>query len=252
MLTKLSPSYHQDKKHLQTIRGKHLNECCFVVGNGPSLQHEDLERLSEFITISANRIYLAFDKIKWRPDYYLNISEVQGKKFSKEIAEAIPNVYTQTRFRNLFTSSRVCGWDLLGDAYHQKPSVEDIRFSSNLSHGAYGGRTVTFEALQLAAHLGCNPIYLIGCDHNYSDQPKNPIGESVVVAKSCQDHFHPNYRSPGEGINPAMFDSMDRAFQNARLWAKKEGRQIINATRGGQLEIFERASLDEILDGRKG
>jgi len=35
------------------------------------------------------------------------------------------------------------------------------------SDGLYAAQTVTVTLLQLAVLYGCNPIYLIGCDHSY-------------------------------------------------------------------------------------
>jgi hypothetical protein len=41
-----------------------------VIGNGPSLRPEDLDRLGSEITFASNKIYLVFDQIAWRPSYY--------------------------------------------------------------------------------------------------------------------------------------------------------------------------------------
>lgn len=45
----------------------------FYCATGPSLKMEDLDTLNQQgeYSIGVNRIYLAFDKTDWRPDYYV-------------------------------------------------------------------------------------------------------------------------------------------------------------------------------------
>ena len=41
---------------------KYEGKRCFIIGNGPSLKLEDLNRLKNEITIASNKIYLIFNK----------------------------------------------------------------------------------------------------------------------------------------------------------------------------------------------
>jgi hypothetical protein len=219
----------------------------FVIGNGPSLLMPDLEALKNEITIASNKIFLAFDQTDWRPTYYTIISGIQCEKVGNELGNYFKTVHTKLKLENLVRAREVFGWENIGESGIELDDNEIQRFSDDLTNGAYGGRSVTYEALQFAAHLGLNPIYLIGCDHNYKDQSAKPIGESRIQASLCNDHFHPNYRKEGEAVNPFMADSIDHSFKHARAWAELNGVEIINATRGGHLEVFPRADLDEIL-----
>ena len=57
---------------LRRFKNSHLGERCFIVGNGPSLKIEDLEKLyvNGEITFAFNMIYKIFDQTLWRPTYY--------------------------------------------------------------------------------------------------------------------------------------------------------------------------------------
>ena len=118
-------------------------------------------------------------------------------------------------------------------------------FSPDVGGGVYNGYTVTYFNLQLAVHLGLNPIYLIGCDHFYAGEG-NVTANQVIQAGSQVNHFDPRYRQPGEKVNPAPVQLMDFGYAHARSYADRHGIKIINATRGGYLEVFERANFDKL------
>jgi hypothetical protein len=125
-------------------------------------------------------------------------------------------------------------------------TVDSIPFSNDACLGFYGGYTVTFENLQLAAHLGLNPIYIIGCDHYYAGE-SGIKKDSPVITGQQQNHFLPGYRSPGEVVNPAPIAEMTHSYESAQRFALRQGIQIFNASRGGHLEVFPRISLDMLL-----
>ena len=121
------------------------------------------------------------------------------------------------------------------------------RFSSNAEKRIYGGQTITFQNIQIAVHLGLDPIYLIGCDHFYYGE-KNVIAGQPIVQTSDKTHFTKKYRSVGEEVMPAPINEMNYAYNQAKLYLKKENIQIYNATRGGHLEIFDRIDLEKVME----
>ena len=55
---------------LRKLKNIHKNNRAFILGNGPSLCVEDLNKIKDDITFPANKIYLAFDETSFRPKYY--------------------------------------------------------------------------------------------------------------------------------------------------------------------------------------
>ena len=53
-----------------SLKNKFKNKRCFIVGNGPSLTVQDLDRLVGEDCFAANLIFKIFDKTKWRPKFY--------------------------------------------------------------------------------------------------------------------------------------------------------------------------------------
>jgi len=42
-------------------------------------------------------------------------------------------------------------------------------------------------------------------------------------------------------------DEVTRAYRKARLYFEEHGRRIVNSTRGGKLEVFERVNFDKLM-----
>lgn len=63
----------ENRRWLDRLKDSHKGERCFVIGNGPSLQADDLEKLKNEFTFAANRIYDMFKLTDWRPNMYLAV-----------------------------------------------------------------------------------------------------------------------------------------------------------------------------------
>ena len=73
-------------KDISVFKDKHFGERCFVIGNGPSLRKEDLERLKNEYTFGSNDIFMSYDKVDWRASYYVvsDPTEIQVRFFDAE------------------------------------------------------------------------------------------------------------------------------------------------------------------------
>ena len=217
----------------------------FVLGNGPSLPVDRLELLSEHITLAANRIDLAFGSTPWRSRFVSIIDPQVAGRMAPHIARNHRRVFVGPEIAVPMPGCRQISWRHLG-----RPTVDpvgdDIMFSSDVSKGLYAGYSVTYANLQIAAHFGLDPIILLGCDHRYEGEVgANP--RSVIRAGKDQNHFDERYRLEGELVRPAPLSLMTIAFRHARAWADSTGCRILNATPGSKLDVFERASLTDVL-----
>ena len=101
--------------------------------------------------------------------------------------------------------------------------------------------------LQIANFLGCNPIILIGFDHNYV-VPDRPASNDTVIHSDAADvnHIHPDYFGPGFRWHDPNVDRMELGDICARRELERQGVAVFNATVGGRLEVFERASFADL------
>jgi hypothetical protein len=132
-------------------------------------------------------------------------------------------------------------------------SVGDGVNSNDLTDIVPSFAGVSAFALSQAIYMGCNPIYLLGFDHDY------------LANRSVDRHFYAGGTISGHALNNIplsdriSYDEEMRA--NLALWknyrdlkniAEKKGIQILNATNGGYLDVFPRVSFDEIGVGLNG
>lgn len=222
---------------LKKFSNYHKSDRCFIVATGPSLQMGDLDKLhrNQEICFSVNGIFKAFDKTKWRPDYYV-VDDPSGTRiWHKEIlsldAKCVFIADWAWGFTKNETTDNMYKWHLELDVKDGEPP----QFSSDFASISYCGRTVIYDGvLQLAVYMGFKEIYLLGTDCcNYSDPQKQ--------------HFVSDYNGECKTVRLSI-DDMILAYQSAKDYADAHGIKIYNATRGGALEVFERVDFDTLFN----
>jgi FkbH-like protein len=229
-------------KLLKQFRGKHRNERCFIIGNGPSLTVEDLEKLGNEVTFASNRIFYIFPQTEWRPTYYM----CHDFMLLKSIYKDVQRVESQASFfpinmKWLFDIDIKKGIKFLHKTDEFCPAPP--KFSNDISKGIYEGATVTYAAIQLAAYMGFKEIYLLGVDFSYSKCID-------VDGKPFRNHNIDNYFVSGKAsknINLPNLQKSYLAYKSARHYAKINNIKIYNATRGGNLDIFPRINIDDLF-----
>lgn len=220
------------------LKNKFKNKRCFIVGNGPSLTVQDLDRLVGEDCFAANLIFKIFDKTKWRPKFYCIQDRYAriGDFLDKTDLEYIFVGSYFWRTKNFNNKNAYC--------FHSKRTAknEDIKFSFDPEEYVYDAYTVTYTMLQMAVFMGYKEIYLLGIDHNYSRIIEKNGG--VRVADTVKSHFFKD-DNPAEVI--ANIYMMEKGYYKAKSVSDELGIKIYNVTRGGKLEIFERYDLEEII-----
>lgn len=240
--------YHSffNKKLIQSSKNfwkknykKYNGERVFIICNGPSLKIKDLDLLKDEYSIASNKIYLSFDETEWRPNFLTVSDRILWRKIKNEIY----NFYQPV----IVTSN------LVGQNNNKSFLIKNMGsfknnngFSTNMNQGIFGGRTVTYNNIQLAVHLGFKEIYLIGCDHFYEET--TPTSSTIVKHnEGVQNHFHKDYRQKGEKVNYAPIEIMEEAYMNAKNNLDKLNVKIYNASRITHLKIFEKINFEDIF-----
>ena len=233
----------QIKKYRNTFKGKR----CFLIGNGPSLKMNDLDILhkSGEITFGCNRIYLAFDNTKWRPDYYCvsdNAAYI-GIPWDMLPEKTICFIASKLKGDDASANGNETSWFHYREERYGKNKP---RFSQDISICMYTGYTVLYDIMfQSAMFMGFDEIYLLGVDHDFSNTLERFSGEGAqIIHVEDEDHFIKGYLKPGDKFNTPNMEGAHRAFERANEEADKRGIRIYNATRGGKLEVFERVDFD--------
>jgi len=232
-------------ERLLQFKDKYKGKRCFIIGNGPSLLASDLDKLKDEITFATNKIYLMFDKTKWRPSYYVCGDGHVFAQIQNEISKYIkcPAFYPlhailssdNFNLTNFF-------YYALDDRAFWRPNMKPT-FSEEIFI-LYWGATVSYECMQLAAYMGFSEIYLLGIDNTCFAREVKLNGE-IVYGNSEKTHFTKEYTTTD--IYPSLTDGSNAAYQTAREYCEQHNIKIRNATRGGALEIFERVDFDGLF-----
>ena len=90
---------------------------------------------------------------------------------------------------------------------------------------------------------------MIGFDHNYKEPGKNDIVKDGYVFSNTVDanHFSSAYVGKGTRWHLPFLERMEVGFQSARIAFEKSDRKVLNATKGGRLEVFERVDYESLF-----
>lgn len=259
------PSYRQRAVRLGRLRQVDRGRC-FVIGNGPSLSTMDLGPLAAETTWMSNRAYVFYDQIRWRPSYYVVTDRHSINRNADDFSRLIEREPGTHWFlpdevllgRELQTKAGNVTWvpTTYMDLDHAEPSIPDELPMGLDTVGLAVGYTVTAAAIQLAAFLGYDPIYLIGCDNSYQKPAEDEtievntvLGTEVVVAGARDDvnHFHPDYHRPGDEWVLPRTDLVVKTYELVRDACERAGVTVLNATAGGQLEVFPRVDYSSLV-----
>lgn len=237
-----------DNAFFNAMRNRYLGQRCFVLGNGPSLKVADLELLKNEVTFAANKIYLCFDETEWRPTFY-SVEDLLVAQNSRAEILAIDRTtkifpHHMLPFLPRQANHHYARW--LPPADNRSPFRE---FSTDLTKGICWGSTVTYSMLQMAAHMGFRQIYILGLDHSYVE-PGTRDG-AALISQGEVNHFHPEYRKPGERWHYPVLDRLETSYRFARDFCSTIGIDVYNASRFSKLDVFARADMDIVLGIRE-
>jgi len=220
-----------DYSKLKKLKDTHKGDRCFIVGTGPSLKMEDLEKIKGEYSFSVNSIVLSFPDTTWRPTYYAIQDNDGYKKLKDAIKEAkMPFIFNGVSKKKLTPEMDVDNIPFPVNLLdHGKKNPEHItKFSNNAFKVVYDGHSITYSAMELAVYMGFTEIVLLGVDCDYSKAVNH------IKAYSVQ-----------EDVNAAYL--MRESYKVARRYADEHGIRILNATRNAKLDVFDRVLLEDIF-----
>jgi len=244
--------------HLKNI---HAGKRCFLVGNGPSLKGQDLTLLKDEIVIVASSFFRHPDAKLIDPAYWVVADPFFWQKPDECLTPAFQPVLDKGLAPKLFLPSGAFPFfmnfnrgpllDLhfLHYDYDYDPQ-RDLGREIDLSRPVPPfGQNVMIVCLMLALHLGCNPIYLVGCDHDFYAITEETYDSSTIT------HFYPQDKADTHTEVMTWtrwkqcMEMMDFQYRCLQTYAGGRGFSVLNATDGGCLETFPRTGYPELFTG---
>lgn len=246
-----SPDYHwlfdsrwvdtqliRARSFIENRRYYRRTDVCVVVGNGPSLNLLDLSLLPRADVIISNFAYYKPELLA-ASTYHTIVNHYVAEQANYEV-NALQNV---TKVYPYWL-----GVSLNADDHtYFLDTVARPEFSTDVTDWSNWWSTVSYFNLHLAYSLGYRKVLLIGFDHNY-EQPKEAVDGDLITQDSDDvNHFDSRYFR-GKVWQAADTDQMALRYQISKEAYEKDGREIINCSVGGKLEVFERGILSKELD----
>ncbi len=261
------PVLRASQQRLRALRGAYVGQRTFLMGNGPSLNHTPLDLLASEYVWGFNRCHLLFERIPWRPAFYVAIDTVVVPDIAADIRGMLATLPDTTFFfpasfylQGTLPDHPAIIWysELLPHPDEGAPGY----FSFDATRFVRAAHTVTIAAMQLAVHLGFNPLYLIGCDTAYTipadtsargtlhDQSTGERIEGFELQShrdNDPNHFDPRYFGAGRRWHHPNVNGMQYGYRMAHGMCAANGVQVYNATVGGALDVFPRVSIERVL-----
>jgi len=217
----------------------------FILGNGDSL-NKHLERghfdlLNGEITFACNRISLLYDKTAWRPNYwslfdYRNLlsphAEIEVNLRAGAVCKVRGDMTIDRNGPGGAGVDSVIRWAReyptfsTGDCEHEGTQTD--RWHKNPAFCKQGGALSV--NVQWAVSLGCNPVYVMGCD----------LGSG---------HFDPAYLAEPMSEDDVVDQTLVavHAHQIAKRECESRGVEICNAGIDGELEVYDRVDFEDLI-----
>jgi hypothetical protein len=218
---------------LKSYINKHKGERCFVIGTGPSLNKTKMHLLTNEILFGVNTLYRGYKKFGIECQYYGVSDDKVWKTHHKEILKLNTTLFIAGKAEISYMALKQSELPHICTIIPVKENgimwVEKS-FPDDLSNGFYWGNTVVIDVcLQLAFLMGFLKVYLVGCDQDYSGA-----------------HRFDGLRTENV-IDEHRFKYNNTSFEVCKKAYKEAGREIINCTEGGKLDVFKRKLLEEVI-----
>lgn len=225
---------------VEALRASRRSDTCVIAGNGPSLNDTDLSLLADTDVIIANFAHLKEELFEHATFLAIvnNLVGEQGATIFNQMDDGITKVVPWWLSYCIAPSDNTLFF----------PSVGHPEFSTDILKNVSWRHTVSFFSMQLAYGLGYTRVALIGFDHSYRQLASYAEGDTINQEGDDDNHFDPNYFK-AKKWHAADVDNMEAMYVLADEAYKADGREIVNCTVGGHLDLFARGSLAEYLAG---
>lgn len=226
---------------------------CFIMCTGPSINRQNLSKLKDEIVFGVSTGYLHEQYSKINPKYHIIPSVCYSEKFGYN--EAVDLFHEMDVHTNIDTEFFFSIYDrelIEKNQLFKGKRVNYVAFSGDMRNNFKFDITKTIPSVQsvpimgiiIAMYMGFKDIFLVGCDHD------SVVSNKYVHAFSTKD-VAPCVDKHGRIVNRTeAYICVGRLFEQYKVIynnMSKFGIQIYNATDGGELEIFPRVNLKDII-----
>lgn len=170
---------HVLKKNI-VLMNKNLNETCYIIGNGISLNNFDIKSLNNSFTMCSNELFKYKHYKKFNPKIHVIVEpfygKILGRKYYRETYDLYKGLYDESKNKSClfffhislkqFFSNNNLFQDR--DVYYVNTVQDNYKKKSDLSSKFYFGDGAFSFMMGLSHYMGFKKIILIGCGYTYN------------------------------------------------------------------------------------
>lgn len=237
----------------------HKGDRCFILGSGPSIKMQDMKLLAGQIVMTQNHFHAHEDIRVINPKYHVNVPKYQPQEYDDDwrawlrgMDERLPADTTMFFGKNTRYLVEEMGLFKGRTHYIEQGGGLALRRTApiDLSRRIMPVPTVITQCLAIAIYMGFSEIVLVGFD----------LDQVCRMNDRAQLRFY--------GLSPITDNNAERSIDDAaistgyewfNMWiiwrqlsmlknsADRNGIRIINATRGGLLNMFPRQLYEDLV-----
>jgi hypothetical protein len=233
------------------LKDKYAGKRCFVIGNGSSINQQDLTKLENEYCFVCNRFCLHENINQVKPNFYSMIEPIRLNLFFRE--KMFPTITKEMDFCASENKKTI----FLLNIQHKNYIETNKLFSGNkiyyfLFNGLISkkmhfdmtkpnpaGTASIYFLLSLAKYMGFKKIYIIGCDHDY------------ILHKDEKHFYQESFGNVWKGkSNLELAQNLSMYLERMSIINSlflKQGVQIFNAGLGGLTDVFPRINYDSLF-----
>lgn len=243
---------------------------CFILGNGPSLNTQDLKRLANEETFVVNTFWNHPQYKEINPKYHIvidwDVFPRSGQKnnfFSDELLQkceflsSCPTKFFFHAFGKEFIEKKcLLKNNSIYYLLNQGILDDNLRFNIEIDKTIPYTKNVIVAAIMIAIYMGFEEIYLLGCEHDFLAYPqqnhyerfphffKNPYD---LEKKELTDYYAMAIMPYEKHVYSTLV-----LFKNYRLLKEKIAKEkpdvkIYNATPNSFLDVFPMVKFEDIV-----
>lgn len=236
-----------------------INKRCFILGNGPSIKHQDLTWLRREHVFVVNLFTIHPEFFHFRHCWYClgDPRFYQRQQLLPEIALKLachPTVNCFFERQSLAAVIQEKDLDPKRIYFMEIDSGKTCwegHFHANPSRKLCWGYSVIIDqCLPLAIYMGFSPIYLLGCDCNYNIDPEKPdftsayfYNPKTVSEKYLESLFHSSRLPDQFNLSGKIIAS----YRTVKDYCDTHQIGVYNAGIGGDLKVFERVDFSSLF-----
>jgi hypothetical protein len=236
------------------LKNKYSGQRCFIIGNGVSLNTQDLSHIKNEITIVSNSFFHHPCLNSWQPTFYCIVDPVHfvdgnfTNSFFSDLTSSIKstNFFFPIECKDMIDSIISLKSYKKNYVYFHNVLAQTRLKNVDLTKSIPKVQSVSQFEIMLAIYLGCSSVYLIGMDHDWLASPGNinRFYNDDSVDKFAFSKGMPMYGYK-DNLEPTL--NLWKGYEKISDFAAMKDIRIFNATNGGFLDVFPRVDYEKLF-----